>query len=195
MLRTGSSSDGLTQVLQREGWLEWQLQRLDSDTLIEIRCYNSIFAFVQLIFHTPSSLKTIYDTFLPLPDRTLDQTLLRNLDLLAAMQRGRNLIIKQQPVRRINHLWCLHRRLKCTASVSCRDSISVCVIKALKHIDSSAKLISIFLRESQMDCTCIYTGVRLNYSFCPESLRFFLSDDGKVTSAVFSGVSLLKKEE
>lgn len=195
MLRPESSSDGLTQVLQREEWLEWQLQRLSSDTLIEIWCYNSVLASVQLIFHLPCSLKMIYDTFLPLPDGTLDQTLLRNLYLLAAMQRGRNLIIKQQLVRRINHLWCLHRRVKCTASVSSRDPISVCVIKALKPHRLFCKIhLNIPQRKSDGSYLHLYCCQPL-LQLLPREFEFFLSDDEKVSSGVFSGISLLKKEE
>lgn len=45
-----------------------------------------------------------------------------------------------------------------------------------------------------MDRSRIYACVGLCYSFCPV-LGFFLPDDGKVPSGVFSGVFLLRKKD
>lgn len=109
-------------------------------------------------FQTPLPLPTlhgmIYDTDLPLADSNQDQYLLRNLDELAAMWKGRF----------INSL-C--RKMNGTILESCGPRAHQHGLYK-NHIGSSPKCILILLTERWMDHSCVYAGARLCYSFCPE---------------------------
>lgn len=140
----------------KEAWLKRGLWRWDRDTLGWHLVLQQHLCFFQTPLPPPTLRGMIYDTDLPLADSNQDQYLLRNLDELAAMWKGRF----------INSL-C--RKMNGTILESCgARAHQHGLYKHLNHIVSSPKCILILLTERWMDHSCVYAGARLYYSFCPE---------------------------